>query len=401
MRGILSEMSSLWMAGSSVASPLRGSLHSMRADSVDQQLVLVCSSTGGVACLRVDDPMQAGYAWKFPPILHRGAESSQVPLSGVRASSIQWYPHDTNMFITAAGSSIHLWDTDSQTCFFSLEIPNCGLLQQLHMSPNATAHTLLGIAAEQGKTILCDLRTGHATHMLEGHKGGVKTLAFAPLDTYILATGGQDGCIRLWDIRNSRILHSLDAHNICWDVKEGAMAQETVRHHARAVPSMGTAHAFKEQAHRGSLQQLLFAPSGLYLYSLADDPQARLVQWSRTGQNTGLHFEMEGDIPLGNKVPLLLSSDERTLYTVDDAGSVEMVDVPSGQEVERRKIQFVAVTACALAGPGDALLLSGGRNGQLTFHWHPLPWESAQETMARLRGMASGFEEEETDDWDL
>src|SRR5437867_3644543 len=46
---------------------------------------------------------------------------------------------------------------------------------------------------------------------LRGHQGMVRTLAFAH-DGALLASGGEDGQVRIWDAATYGLLHTLDGH---------------------------------------------------------------------------------------------------------------------------------------------------------------------------------------------
>ncbi len=52
---------------------------------------------------------------------------------------------------------------------------------------------------------------------MQAHYGAVRTLDFNPLKAYYMVTGGDDGTLRFWDIRNpSRALASLSPHTHWW-----------------------------------------------------------------------------------------------------------------------------------------------------------------------------------------
>ena len=82
--------------------------------------------------------------------------------------------------------------------------------------------TLLAAASAAGAVILYDAATGTVRHQLAGHEDGTNCLAWLPAEVgrvipnapgsaagaewrvqdnppYLLATGGQDGCVRFWD----------------------------------------------------------------------------------------------------------------------------------------------------------------------------------------------------------
>jgi len=60
--------------------------------------------------------------------------------------------------------------------------------------------TLLAVASAAGGITLYDAATGAVRHALAGHENGANALAWSPAGAQLLlATGGQDGCVRIWD----------------------------------------------------------------------------------------------------------------------------------------------------------------------------------------------------------
>lgn len=59
---------------------------------------------------------------------------------------------------------------------------------------------------------------------LKGHNGWVNDVAFSP-DGTILASGSEDGTIRLWKISDNSILHTIQAH-VDWGVNSIAFSPD-------------------------------------------------------------------------------------------------------------------------------------------------------------------------------
>src|SRR5262249_32311106 len=70
---------------------------------------------------------------------------------------------------------------------------------------------LLATGSEDGTVRLWDAESGSSQANLEGHRGGVHAVAFAPRGA-LLATGGDDRSVKLWDVAGRRELASLTGH---------------------------------------------------------------------------------------------------------------------------------------------------------------------------------------------
>lgn len=128
-------------------------------------------------------------------------------------SSIVFYPPDASLFVTSSyDRTVKAWDSNELTvaCGFIFD----SVVYSVAMSPPAY-HTLVAVSSQSPAVRLLDLKSGNATHSLVGHIGGGTLVSnWSPKDPHLLATGGEDGTIRLWDIRQaSTCLARLDMHN--------------------------------------------------------------------------------------------------------------------------------------------------------------------------------------------
>jgi DNA excision repair protein ERCC-8 len=140
---------------------------------------------------------------------------------------------------------------------------------------------------------LVDLRTGANTHSLTGHSGAVLSVAWNPAQANILASGGSDGTVRLWDIRRSAsCLGVLD-----FEDSVGIMAQGS-----EARPRQ------KGSAHVGACNGIAWTDNGEYLVSTGHDERIRV--WNTAiGANTLAHFGPSiKNAHLSTLLPLLVPS---------------------------------------------------------------------------------------------
>ncbi|CAB9508648.1 excision repair protein ERCC-8 [Seminavis robusta] len=121
-------------------------------------------------------------------------------------SKVQWYPVDSGAFLsTSKDGCLLVWDTDSMAPV-SQSLPFAetkGGIATFHLSPLRNYSAV--VASLQDPSLkLVDIRSSASSHTLLGHGGpGVSSVQWAPQNDVILASGGLDGTVRLWDIRKA------------------------------------------------------------------------------------------------------------------------------------------------------------------------------------------------------
>lgn len=134
------------------------------------------------------------------------------------------------------------------------------------VSPVA-AHALVATAAGAPYIRLCDLKSGGFTHSLAGHHGKVITIRWSPRKEYVLASGGTDGTIRIWDIRRAAsCLVSLDSLNS----GNSNLAETNIAHH-------------------GTVNGISWTDDSVFLVSTGHDEKMRVWDMD-TGMNTLVNF---------------------------------------------------------------------------------------------------------------
>jgi hypothetical protein len=100
--------------------------------------------------------------------------------------------------VALGDENVTLWDVTSGERLAEIEQ---GGVQDLEFSPDGA---MLATGSDDGVVRLWDPRTRSLLHSLEGHQGGVTCVAFAP-DGSLLVSGGDDGTLRLWRTESGRV----------------------------------------------------------------------------------------------------------------------------------------------------------------------------------------------------
>ena len=191
---------------------------------------------------------------------------------------------------------------------------------------------------------LVDLRSGASAHSLAGHQGAVLSVAWSPQDEYILASGGSDGTVRLWDIRRSAgSLGVLDLED-----SVGIGGEDGLGKHARPR-SQGKAHV-------GACNGVVWTDDGKHLVTAGHDERVRV--WDvGVGANALAHFgPIIKNTHLSTLLPLVVPSnvgrpgDQVMLYPNEK--EILMFDLFEGTLFKRLK------------APGAAVAQASGSAGQ-------------------------------------
>ena len=196
---------------------------------------MVSGGADGGICLWDLDQLPPTCTPPPSPLEPRAAVPSGHQSHRFGVSSVVYYPPDPGLFVTASyDKSVKVWDANDLTVAFTFDL---GLVpHSVAMAPHAR-HALVAVSSASPSIRLLDLASGSATHSLV--HVGTCTVNWSPRDEYILASGGSDGTVMLWDIRMAASCiacldmtansgrHRLDGRN---RAHEGKPASQPVSH---------------------------------------------------------------------------------------------------------------------------------------------------------------------------
>jgi WD40 repeat protein len=199
---------------------------------------------------------------------------------------------------------------------------------------------------------------------LDGHSGAPSCVAFSP-DGLLLATGGDDKRLAIWDAKTGKQLREFPAHpNEVWAVAfspdgkrlvSGGRADLSLRWWDPATgSSLGTF-----EGHRGGIPRLEFTGDRLLL-SAGGSWDPRIFLWDhRTGKELRT-FKGHATLVRG----IAVSGDGTVLASVSDDGSARLWDMATGGETRLLAALAEELTCLALTRDGRTVAI-GGLDGSL------------------------------------
>lgn len=201
----------------------------------------------------------------------------------------------------------------TETLTVSADFDLSSIIYTHALSPIAD-HLLVACATQHPSVRLVDLRSGAKTHSLAGHHGALLAAAWSPTQEHILASGGVDGTVRVWDIRKSS--GSLGVLNL--EDSTGILGTDGSGRSARGRES--------GKAHMAAVNGLTWSEDGTYLVSAGHDDRVRVWEIA-TGANTLASFGPTLKNGHLSNLPLVISPSSLT------APKKELLFYPNEKEI--------------------------------------------------------------------
>lgn len=188
---------------------------------------------------------------------------------------LSFYPFDSLAFLSSSyDHTLKLYSSETLACSATFDLAS---VVYSHDISRVASHLLVACATQHPAVRLVDLRSGASTHSLAGHSGAVLSVAWHPKREHILASGGADGLVRLWDVRRSASsLGVLDMDDSVGLSSSGDTGPD-VRSRQRG------------KAHRGAANGVIWDDDGTYIVSCGHDEKIRVWDGA-SGANTLTNF---------------------------------------------------------------------------------------------------------------
>ena len=274
-----------------------------------------------------------------------------------------WYPFDSGLFVTCSTDRIQLWDSQRLKAVRAIKL--AGRCNQIAFSNFPSAASTLAVATNHGEVRLVDIASGSSAQtLMSGIDADIHALCWSPRDSHILATGGTDSRVLIWDVRKlNGYLFALDEHS----TQHSARSEWVERQQQRNVQNYQVRTSLGHS--RAPVSSVTFLENGRLLLSTASDGSVRLWQEGMLVHkyyNTHVSFSRRVSGQWGTLGFHLCHSKQTNIMFASNAVSdnlIDCVDMKNGKVVHSLSAHVRKVRCMAYREEGDPELYSAGDDG--------------------------------------
>ncbi|HBB35208.1 MAG TPA: hypothetical protein DDZ80_00200 [Cyanobacteria bacterium UBA8803] len=252
-----------------------------------------------------------------------------------RVWSVAFSPDGQFLASSSSDRTIKLWDVTKGKCLKTWR----GHSQQIRTVAFSIDGKTLASGSDDQSIRLWNYQTGEVLRVLHGHSSWISAVAFSPVieavatlgaSTGLLASGGEDQSVRLWETSNNHCLKTLQGHsNGVWSVAfspQGTLlASGSQDRMIRLWDSRTGEYLGSWQGHTSWVWSVAFSPDGQLLASSSEDRTVRLWD-THTGQQLRMlkgHREAVFSV--------IFSPDGQTVFSGSLDGTIKLWDVTGGE----------------------------------------------------------------------
>lgn len=343
-----------------------------------------------------------------------GMEGTDRSVGGLMISSLEWYPQDSGMFVSAlSNGSLSIWDTNELAVAYTFKLGASILTSKIRSYESGA---LIAAGLSDNKIKLCDTRTGDSCLALQGHTAGVSAVDWCPSSIHQLASASLDGTMKVWDVRrggdNPPIMsfdwlqdHTTVArYGAVFTTVDGVQSRNPAVHHAsktagaRVRQGMNNASAHANgrrshdadglhqwtvdrqrekiaKAHVGGVFSMKYTPCGRFLVSAGADQRVRLWD-AASGRLKPINYDLQVPGTTRTRLPYDMeiaafscAGDDLLLFPDGTEGNIAMVPLHSstGTPIKILKGHLGMPSSIVYRKPYHQII-SAGRDGMI-FLW--------------------------------
>ncbi|MEG3889470.1 serine/threonine-protein kinase [Microcoleus sp. Z1_A1] len=233
---------------------------------------------------------------------------------------------DGQTLVSASFGTIRIWNVRTGRLMRTLNsVHTKKSVNTLAVSPNSS---ILASGGGDNNVILWDLKTGRRMRTIAAHKAAVNAIAFSR-DGQTLASGSDDKTIRLWNVKTGSRLRTLSGHaggvNAIALSRDGKTLASGSQDKTVRLWNLGTGEVRRIiTGHGGPVNAVAFSPNGQIVASASTDNTIRLsnVQDGKRTRTFKGHSSWVRTIAF--------SPDSRTL--ISGGGDIIVWDLKTGKE---------------------------------------------------------------------
>lgn len=286
---------------------------------------------------------------------------------------LQFSPDGTRLASACADYTVKLWDVQTGQLLTTLRERTTGWVYSV--SFNSTGTILASGSADQ--TIrLWDVATGELLNAYQPNSGSVRSVAYSPraglgdspdnnLDNTLLASGGNDCLVKLWNARTGELLNTMQGHDhgvrVVAFSSDGLLIASGSADKTIKLWRTRTGELLKTLvAHTDTVMSIAFSPNNLTLVSSSDD--GTIKRWDiETGkllQTLQGHSNPVNSIALSTDGLLLASGSLDQTIRIWNAQTGHLLKTLQGYVFWMRSVSF---------SPNGAILASGSTDHNIRF----------------------------------